>query len=33
MCMKFGTFFKKDEYPNLIISEMVDCEKGGYLND
>ena len=25
-------FDKKDEYPSLIISEMMDCEKGGYLN-
>ena len=23
---------KKDEYPSLIISEMRDCERGGYLN-
>ena len=23
---------KKDEYPSLIISEMMDCEGGGYLN-
>ena len=32
MCMKFRTFWKKDEYPSLIISEMMDCEGGGYLN-
>ena len=25
-------FEKKDEYPSLIISEMIDCEGGGYLN-
>ena len=25
-------FEKKEEYPSLIISEMMDCEKGGYLN-
>ena len=25
-------FEQKDEYPSLIISEMVDCERGGYLN-
>ena len=25
-------FEKKDEYPILIISEIMDCEKGGYLN-
>ena len=23
---------QKDEYPSLIISEMMDCEIGGYLN-
>ena len=23
---------KKDEYPSLIISEIMDCESGGYLN-
>ena len=32
MCMKFRTFKKKEEYPSLIISEMVDSERGGYLN-
>ena len=32
MCMKFRTFWKKEEYPSLIISEMMDCERGGYLN-
>ena len=25
-------FEKKDEYPSLIISEKMDCERGGYLN-
>ena len=25
-------FQKKDEYPGLIISEMIDAEKRGYLN-
>ena len=25
-------FEKKDEYPSLIISETMDCERGGYLN-
>ena len=25
-------FEKKDEYPTLIISEIMDCERGGYLN-
>ena len=23
---------KKGEYPSLIISEIMDCERGGYLN-
>ena len=25
-------FQKKDEYPSLIISEVIDAEKRGYLN-
>ena len=25
-------FEKKDEYPSLIISEIMDCERSGYLN-
>ena len=25
-------FFKKDEYPSLIISEIIDAERRGYLN-
>ena len=25
-------FEKKNEYSSLIISEMMDCERGGYLN-
>ena len=32
MCMQFRTFEKKDEYPSLIISEIMACERGGYLN-
>ena len=24
-------FPKKDEYPSLIISEIIDAERGGYL--
>ena len=32
MCMKFGEFSKKDEYPSLIISEINDAAKRGYLN-
>ena len=27
-----GNFQKKDEYPSLIISEIIDEEKRGYLN-
>ena len=25
-------FEKKDEYPTPIISEIMDCERGGYIN-
>ena len=25
-------FQKKDEYPSLIIFEIIDAERGGYLN-
>ena len=33
MCMKFRAFpNKKDEYPSLIISEIIDAERRGYLN-
>ena len=32
MCIKFGAFSKKDEYPSLIISEIIDPEIRGYLN-
>ena len=32
MWMKFRTFEKKDEYPSLIFLEIMDCERGGYLN-
>ena len=27
-----GHFQKKDEYPSLIISEIIDAERRGYLN-
>ena len=30
--LKLEHFEKKDEYPSLIISEIMDCERGGYLN-
>ena len=29
---KLEHFEKKDEYPSLIISEIMDCERGGFLN-
>ena len=32
MRMKFRAFSKKDEYPSLIISEILDAERRGYLN-
>ena len=33
MCMKFSAFSKKkNEYPSLIISEVIDAERRGYLN-
>ena len=25
-------FLKKDEYPSVIISEIIDAERSGYLN-
>ena len=28
----FEHFQKKDEYPSLIISEIIDAERRGYLN-
>ena len=33
MCMKFRAFSKKkNEYPSVIISEIIDAERRGYLN-
>ena len=32
MCMKFRAFQKKDGYPSLISSEIIDAERRGYLN-
>ena len=33
MCLKFRAFSKKkDEYPSVIISEIIDAERRGYLN-
>ena len=33
MCFKLIHFEKKDEYSSLVISKVIDSEKGGYLND
>ena len=30
--MKFRAFSKKDELSSLIISEVIDAERRGYLN-
>ena len=32
MCMKFRAFKKKEGYPSLIISEIIDAERRGYLD-
>ena len=32
MCMKFRTFWKKEEYPSLIISEIIASERDDYLS-
>ena len=32
ICMKFRAFLKKDGYPRLFISEIIDAERRGYLN-
>ena len=32
MCMEIRAFSKKDEYPCLIISEIIEAERRGYLN-
>ena len=31
MCMKFRTSEKKEEYPSLIITEIIDSERDAYL--
>ena len=28
----YNIFKKKNEYPSLIICEIMDCESAGYLN-
>ena len=32
MCMKFRTFWKKKEYPSLIITEIIASERNIYLS-
>ena len=32
MWMKFRTFWKKEEYPSLIISEIIASERDIYLS-
>ena len=32
MCMKFRAFSKKEEYSSLIISDIIDAERSGYIN-
>ena len=33
MCMKFIVFSKKkQEYPSLLVSEIIDAKRRGYLN-
>ena len=32
MCMNLEDFRKKDEYPSLIFSKIIDAKRRGYLN-
>ena len=32
MCMKFKSFWKKGEYPSLIIREIIASERDVYLS-
>ena len=32
MRIKIRTFGKKNEYPSLVISRIIDSERAGYLN-
>ena len=32
MCMKFRTFWKKEEYPSLIITEIIALKRDVYLS-
>ena len=25
-------FYKKDGYPSLVVSKLIDCQIGGYIN-
>ena len=31
--LNFEHLEKKDEYPSLVISKVIDSERGGYLNN
>ena len=32
LALNLEHFEKKDEYPSLVISRIIDSERGGYLN-
>ena len=32
MCMKFRTFWKKEEYPTIITTEIIASERDVYLS-
>ena len=32
MCMKFRTFWTKEEYPSLFITEIIGSERDAYLS-
>ena len=32
MCMKFRTFWKKEQYPNIIVNEIIASEIDVYLS-
>ena len=32
MCIKFKTFWKKEEYPSLITTEIIGSERDVYLS-
>ena len=31
--LNLADFEKKDEYPSLVISKVIESERGGHLND